>query len=125
MKLLLDTHVVLWWLDEPSQLSEAARVEITNTENTVLVSAVVAWEIGIKRELGKPTAPTDLEAAITAAGFDSLPITIAHALGVESLPTPHRDPFDRLLVAQAILEGCTLVSRDSQQRQYPVPFLMA
>ncbi|MCG8584949.1 MAG: type II toxin-antitoxin system VapC family toxin [Pirellulales bacterium] len=125
MKLLLDTHVVLWWLDDPHQLSETARTAIEEPENTVFVSAVVAWEIAIKRGLGKLTAPPNLAVAIAAAGFASLPITVAHALGIETLPTPHRDPFDRLLVAQALLEDCTLVSRDPHQQKYPVSFLMA
>lgn len=118
MKLLLDTHVVLWWLDDPSQVSAAARAEISDPRNVVLVSAVTAWEIAIKRRLGKLSAPDDFEHAIASAGFGELAVTVAHALLTEMLPDHHRDPFDRLLVAQARHEGCALISRDPLIRQY-------
>ena len=125
MKLLLDTHVVLWWLDDPNLVAEAAAEMIFEPTNEVFVSAVVAWEIAIKRALGKLMAPHNLEAVIAAAGFKPLPITLSHALAIESLPDHHRDPFDRLLVAQANLEGCTLVTRDEMVKRYPVPILGA
>ena len=124
MKLLLDTHVVLWWLDDPNKIAEGTRDEIAQAD-TVLVSAVVAWEIAIKRSLGKLTAPHNLEAAVAAAGFEPLPISLSHALAVESLPPVHRDPFDRLLIAQANFENCTLVTRDEVFQQYPVQTLEA
>jgi len=95
MKLLLDTHVVLWWLDDQNLIAEEAVEAISEPENQVLVSAVTAWEIAIKRALGKLTAPHNLEAVIASAGFDQLPITLPHALGIEALPGHHRDPFDR------------------------------
>ena len=112
MTLLLDTHVFLWWLDDPLLLSKAARKAISDGKNTVYVSAAVAWEIAIKRALGKLDAPDDLEAVMTANRFQPLPVTIPHALAVGSLPPHHRDPFDRLLIAQARHEGLKLVSRD-------------
>ncbi len=124
MKLLLDTHVVLWWLEDPSKIREEAADEIAGAEE-VLVSAAVAWEIAIKRALGKLTAPHNLEAAIDSAGFEQLAITHSHALAIESLPDHHRDPFDRLLVAQANLEVCTLVTRDDTVKKYPVQILDA
>lgn len=101
-----------WWLDDPTQLSIAAREAIAEPANDVLVSAASAWEIAIKRGLGKLFAPDDLASAIEACGFRSLSVTFAHALETERLPLHHRDPFDRMLIAQARLEGAMLVSRD-------------
>jgi len=120
MKLLLDTHIVLWWLDDPALLSKDARDAIADPANEVLVSAVVAWEIAIKRGLGKLTAPADFDVAIQSAGFAMLPVTVAHALATELLPPHHRDPFDRMLVAQAQIENCTIVTRDPVLAQYGV-----
>lgn len=116
MTLLLDTHVVLWWLDDPALLSEDARDAIADPVNDVFVSAVVAWEIAIKRGLGTVTAPPDFETAIRASGFRELPVTVAHAFATESLPLHHRDPFDRMLIAQAIVEAATIVSRAEFER---------
>ncbi len=112
MTLLLDTHVLLWWLDDPQFLSNAARDAIADGKNTVYISAAVAWEIAIKRSLGKLDAPDDLEAAMAVNRFLPLPVTIPHALAVHELPNHHRDPFDRLLIAQARHEGFRLASRD-------------
>jgi len=125
MTLLLDTHVLLWWLDDPEQLSKAAQKAIRDGTNTVYVSAAVAWEIAIKRALGKLDAPENLEEVVKASRLLSLPITIAHALAVRSLPNHHRDPFDRMLIAQALQEGCRLVSRDPVIARYAVPQLTA
>lgn len=125
MTLLLDTHVLLWWLDDPSQLSKAAHRAIADGRNTVYVSAAVAWEIAIKRALGKLEAPVDLEAAMAANRFLPLPVTIPHALAVQSLPDVHRDPFDRLLIAQARHEGFKLISRDPRVAAYGVPHIVA
>jgi len=118
MKLLLDTHVVLWWLDDPLLLSQTAREVIADPVNDVLVSAAVCWEIAIKRGLGKLTAPADLRGALYSCGFGELHITSAHVLATETLPMHHRDPFDRILVAQALMEGATLVSRDPMVAAY-------
>jgi PIN domain nuclease of toxin-antitoxin system len=125
MTLSLDTYVFLWWLDDPQLLSKAARKAIGDGKNTVYVSAAVVWEIAIKRALGKLDAPDDLEAAMTANCFLPLPITIPHALAVEALPNHHRDPFDRLLIAQAKYEGLKFVSRDRHVAQYGVPHIIA
>ena len=123
MKLLLDTHVVLWWLDDPALLSTSARTAIADPQNTVLVSAAVAWEIAIKRALGKLTAPPDFDTAIQVSGFQALPVTIAHALAAGGLPPHHRDPFDRMLIAQSQHEGCTMVSRDARLVLSGVPLI--
>lgn len=125
MILLLDTHVLLWWLDDPALLTLAARDAISEPANDVLVSAATAWEIAIKRSLGKLQTPHDLQTAIRACGFHDLPITFAHALATEKLSPHHRDPFDRLLIAQAQLEAATLVTRDPVMTLYAIPILKA
>ncbi len=125
MNLLLDTHVLLWWLDEPSTLSEDARLAIADGKNTVFVSAANAWEITIKKALGKLNAPDNLEEVIAENRFSPLPITIAHALAVSQLPHYHNDPFDRILAAQAEVEGLTLVTHDKYLKMYNIPFIAA
>ena len=122
---MLDTHVLLWWLDDPASLQTPARRLIADPRTRVLVSAAVAWEITIKRQLGKLEAPDDLEAALEEARFQSLPITVRHALAVADLPAIHADPFDRIQVAQARLEGLTIVTRDGTIPRYDVPCLRA
>ena len=125
MILLLDTHVLLWWLEGPKQLSKPARKAIEDGRNSVYVSAAVAWEIAIKKALGKLDAPDDLEDAIAANRFLPLPVTIPHALSVLTLPDHHRDPFDRILIAQALHEGFRLVTRDGEIAKYAVPQILA
>lgn len=125
MMVLLDTHVLLWWLDDPALLSKAARRAIADGKNTVYISAAVVWEIAIKRAIGKLDAPHDLEAAMAANRFLPLPVTVPHALAVEALPPHHRDPFDRLLIAQARHEGFHFISRDHHVARYGVPHIVA
>lgn len=123
MRLLLDTHVVLWVLADHRSLSSASRAAIADPENDVAVSAASAWEIAIKRALGRLSAPDDLETVLEASGFEPLPITVGHALGAGALPPHHGDPFDRMLVAQALAEGYTLMTRDSRFADYDAPTL--
>ncbi|HZL36896.1 MAG TPA: type II toxin-antitoxin system VapC family toxin [Tepidisphaeraceae bacterium] len=125
MRLLLDTHVFLWWMDDPQLLSEAARQAIGDGKNSVYISAAVAWEIAIKKALRKLDAPDDMEGIMAANRFLPLPVTIAHALGVLALPNHHRDPFDRLLIAQSLHERFTIVSRDPQIAHYGIPCVVA
>ena len=125
MTYLLDTHVLLWWLDDPALLSDAARRAIGDGKNTIYVSAAVAWEIAIKQALGKLQAPDNLEEVMAANRFLPLPVTVAHALGVRTLPLHHRDPFDRMLLSQALQEGFTLISRDPHVARYGVPYVVA
>ena len=125
MNLLLDTHALLWWLEDNPTLSEQARTAIANGENLVFVSAATAWEIAIKKTLGKLEAPDNLEEVMAANRFDPLPITIRHALAVAELPKLHEDAFDRMLAAQANLEGLTLVTRDRFLTKYDVRFIQA
>jgi PIN domain nuclease of toxin-antitoxin system len=121
MKLLLDTHLVLWWMGgEASRISKRALAALGSDGIEPIVSAVTVWEAAIKRGLGKLESPTDLLAQLERAGVELLPITARHADLVVSLPLHHRDPFDRLLVAQATLEGLALVSDDESLRRYDV-----
>ncbi|MEX2175092.1 MAG: type II toxin-antitoxin system VapC family toxin [Pirellulaceae bacterium] len=125
MKLLLDTHMLLWWLDDPALLAIPAREAISEPSNEVLVSAAVVWEIVIKSSLGKLTIPDDLENVIERSGFVGLPMEAVHVLAIRNLPELHRDPFDRMLAAQAVVESATIVTRDAQLLRYPVPSIRA
>lgn len=125
MRLLLDTHVVLWALVDDPRLAVGARAAISDGRNQIFVSAVNAWEISIKRSLGKLRVPDDLVEQVRRAGFEHLDITVAHALAVGDLPDHHRDPFDRMLVAQARAAGLMLVTRDAEIQRYDVPTLVA
>ncbi|HVA26263.1 MAG TPA: type II toxin-antitoxin system VapC family toxin [Chloroflexota bacterium] len=124
MRLLLDTHAVLWWLAGEG-LSEQAQDAIAHRDNYVALSAVSAWEIAIKKALNKLSAPDDLADQLADGGIAELPVRIAHALLAGALPRHHDDPFDRMLVAQAQVEGLTLVTRDSRFRAYDIPTLAA
>ena len=124
-RLLLDTHVVLWALTEPAKLTQPARSALEDAQNEVLVSVVSAWEIAIKRALGKLEAPDDLEAAIRMQGFEPLLMTFHHAEQAGSLPPHHRDPFDRMLIAQAQAEGLVVVTRGPDIPRYGVRTLAA
>ena len=120
MKLLLDTHAALWWLSDDARFGEAAARQLTDPTNQVLLSAAVVWEVGIKRSLGKLEAPRDLAPTLLEAGALALPVDLDHAAAVEALPWHHRDPFDRLLVAQAHVEDAALVSGDAVLDAYGV-----
>ncbi|MBV9949693.1 MAG: type II toxin-antitoxin system VapC family toxin [Myxococcales bacterium] len=127
MKLLLDTHVVLWAASDPDRLSPEARTVIEDGSNDVLVSVVSGWEIAIKQSLGKLDLPRPAELwlpeVLRRTGFEPLGLGLDAALRVRGLAWHHRDPFDRLLVAHALEEGCTLVSRDTALEPYGVPLL--
>lgn len=123
MNLLLDTHVVLWALTDNPHLGKETRAAISDGQNLVFVSAVSAWEITIKRALGKLAAPDDLAVQLSAARFEGLDVTIEHALAVGGLPDHHHDPFDRLLVAQAQLMALTIVTHDLKVQRYDVATL--
>ena len=123
--LLLDTHVVLWWLEEPGLLRAEAREAIVHPNHDVYVSVASAWEMNIKSALGKLRIPDDLPQVLDANEFEVLDVTLSHAMGLRDLPAVHRDPFDRLLIAQARIEGLTIVTRDPRIGQYDVPVLAA
>jgi PIN domain nuclease of toxin-antitoxin system len=120
VKLLLDTHAALWWLSDDARIGPDVVRQLTDDTNQVLLSAAVVWEVAIKRRLGKLEAPEELASTLLAAGVQPLPITLEHAAAVEALPSHHRDPFDRILVAQAMIEGTAIVSRDEPLRAYDV-----
>lgn len=120
MNLFLDTHVVLWWLDDDPALVPRAREAISNTSNIVILSAAVIWEIRIKQAIGKLELPPNFYEVMKMQGFEMLPITSEHAYAVGDLPHHHRDPFDRILIAQALLENLIIVTHDAIFRKYPV-----
>ena len=124
MKLLLDTHLLLWAAGEPQRLSKQARRLIDNPENELLFSAASLWEVAIKRGLGREDFKVDarlLRRGLLDNGYIELPIISDHVVATESLPPIHKDPFDRVLVAQATVEGVTLLTIDSLVSQYPGP----
>lgn len=123
-RLLLDTHTFLWWRGEPARLNAEAHRRIT-TADIVFVSAASAWEAAIKISLGRLEIPDSFETGVVASGFEKLLITFAHAAHAAALPAHHRDPFDRMLVAQAQAEGLTLVTRDRLLEPYEVAILWA
>ena len=125
MILLLDAHALLWWLADDATLAEGARRAIADPSNDVLVSAATIWEIEIKRALGKLEAPDGLGKAIDEASFDALPIIVADAERAGRLPPHHRDPFDRMLVAQASRIDALVVSRDGSFDPYDVDVIRA
>ena len=118
MRILLDTHVFLWWRLDAPELSARARRLISDSGNRVYVSAAVAWEIVIKRSLGRLLFEGDVGAAIADEAFEPLPITVEHTDALADLPMLHRDPFDRVQIAQAQTEGLTLVTHDDLIRRY-------
>ena len=124
-RLLLDTHTLVWWLSAVSRLAEGARAAISDPGNDVFVSAVTAWEISVKRAKGRMTAPDNLSAIIEERGFIHLPLTFHHAEQAGVLPTHHRDPFDRFLIAQAQAEGLILITRDRRIPLYGIRTMAA
>lgn len=122
---LLDTHALLWSLALPERLHAEARQAIKDPQNTVFVSTASVWEMAIKSALDKLDMPDDLEDQLRLNRFDVLEITLVHAQAVEYLPMLHRDPFDRMLVVQALNEGLTLLTRDPLVQQYAVSWMEA
>ena len=125
MDLLLDTHVFIWWDCSDSQLGASAAAEISDPANRIFVSAASVWEIAIKRQLGRLTFTGSPSQAITKNGFYSLPILGEHGEAAASLPLIHKDPFDRLLIAQSVARNLVLVTSDDFIRQYAAPQLWA
>ncbi|CAM3961013.1 type II toxin-antitoxin system VapC family toxin [Nocardia ninae] len=124
MRLLLDTHVIVWWLTDDPALSDDLKERIEHDPD-IYVSAATVWEVAIKQALGKLTGPIDLPEHVMGSGFLPLPISAEHATLAGRLPLIHRDPFDRMLVAQAQCEGLTLVTHDTWCQKYEVAILAA
>ncbi|WP_291319042.1 type II toxin-antitoxin system VapC family toxin [Desulfonatronospira sp.] len=120
MNLFLDTHVLLWWLDDSPSLNDAERNAIADPGNLIVVSAAVIWEMRIKQALGKLVFSTDFYPVIKNQGFELLSITADHAYAAGGLPVHHRDPFDRMIIAQARLENLCIITRDSIFSRYEV-----
>jgi PIN domain nuclease of toxin-antitoxin system len=123
--LLLDAHALVWWLADDPTLSVAARGAIAEAGNDVIVSAATVWELAIKRAVGKIKLTDDLSAAVEAAGFSGVPVTMVDAEQAAALPAHHHDPFDRMLVAHALRLDATVVSRDAALDDYGVNRLPA
>lgn len=121
MGFLLDTHVLLWWLANDPKLSADVREIIRNPVNDSFVSAATIWEIAIKTSLGKLKQPDDLLAVLRDNRFQVLDISAEHCLNVGSLPWHHKDPFDRMLISQALVEGLTIITVDQKFKFYDVP----
>ena len=124
MKLLPDTHIILWLYGNPAKLSKAAVELIDDPENELFFSAVTIWEIAIKSALQKPgfrVDPRAVRRGLLANGYTELPVTSQHAIAVYSLPPLHKDPFERILIAQATVEGITLLTSDRRVAKYPGP----
>ena len=124
MKLLLDTQVLLWAAGKPERLSAAARRQLANPKNELIFSAASLWEIAIKQSLARDDFQVDarlLRRGLLDHGYTELPITSEHAVSIDSLPNLHRDPFDRILLAQALYEGITLITADERLAKYPGP----
>lgn len=118
MRILLDTRVLLWWLEGSPSLSAQARELIRDPDNTVFVSAVSLWEIWLKQSLGKLRLPVDFTGRLAAESFESLPLLASHPRQVSLLPWRHRDPFDRMLIAQAQVEKLVLLTADEALTAY-------
>jgi PIN domain nuclease of toxin-antitoxin system len=129
VNLLLDTHVLIWWIENNRRLGKRARAEIQNNDAAIWISSATIWEISIKAAIGRldvhPSFENALRLEIENSGFQSLPVTFDHAFAVRHLPLHHTDPFDRMLIAQAQCEGLTLLTVDSQFADYGVPTLDA
>ncbi len=124
MKFLLDTHLLLWAAGDPQRLTQQARQLINNPGNELFFSAASLWEVAIKRGLNRPDFQADarlLRRGLLDNGYSELPVVSEHVVATESLPPIHKDPFDRVLVAQATVEGITLLTTDSVVSQYPGP----
>ena len=128
MNLLLDTHTFVWWRDDPDRLSSEVFEAISSSDNEIFISTVVVWEIQIKLAKNKIRLKWPLESTIeveqNANGFRILPVKLDHALHIDKLPLIHKDPFDRMLIAQAVVEGMTLVSADKVFADYDVNLLI-
>ncbi len=125
MRLLLDTHVAIWFFEAPALVADEARQAIEDSGNRTYLSAASVWESAVKQSLGRISLPEALDVGAVRAGLEELPVTWAHGRAAATLPAIHSDPFDRMLVAQAIAEDLVLVTRDRLVAQYPVATMPA
>lgn len=120
MHYLVDTHIFLWWLTDNKKLKESVVKILTDSENQVYVSVTSGWEISIKNKAGKLPLKTTLKRCFELAGFEILNVSLDHVLSLDGLPLYHKDPFDRILIAQAQAENLTLITSDQKIWKYPV-----
>ena len=126
MRILADSHVLVWWLDDPQRLIAPPLYHaLQDPANDVLFSAASVWELSLKSAKGQLRLPATFVTLLKADGFDELPVTARHAISTSSLPSLHGDPFDRILIAQALVEGLVLATRDRTIMRYDVPVLDA
>ena len=125
MEYLLDTHIILWWLTDPTKIKSKGRKIIRDKNNKIYISAASFWEMGIKQSIGRITLPHNLIDSLLAEGFALLHITPEEGLGVSDLPFIHNDPFDRLLIIQAKMNDLIIITNDKQIKTYPVVTLDA
>jgi PIN domain nuclease of toxin-antitoxin system len=124
VRLLIDTHALLWWLSDDPRLSYRAQAVISNPENDVFISACAGYEIAYKQSLGKlPPSPENLSRLLLREGIQSLPVSLGHALAAGELRGPHRDPWDRIMMAQALAEHCHVVTADRVFSEYGIPVI--
>jgi PIN domain nuclease of toxin-antitoxin system len=121
----LDSHVVIWWLSDSARLGEETRDTLISSDNALFLSAVTVWELNMKIAKGKLQLPGDYAARLLHDDLDELPVTIEHANTLQNLPPLHGDPFDRMLIAQALTERLTLLTSDRIIMRYDVPFIKA
>ncbi len=124
-RILLDTHALIWWFNGDEKLGINAREQISNPENNIYVSAATVWEMSIKQQMGKLVAPEDIESKVEQAGFNSLPISLFHGQQAGKLPLHHKDPFDRMLIAQAQAEGLQILTKDEHFPAYGIRLINA
>jgi len=125
VRLLLDTHVAIWFFEDPALIADEARLAIEDPSNVSYLSAASVWEWAVKQSLGRISLPEAIDVGAVRAGFEELPVTWAHGRAAAALPAMHSDPFDRMLVAQAIEGGFVLVTRDAKITQYGVATMSA
>jgi PIN domain nuclease of toxin-antitoxin system len=124
-RILLDTHALIWWLNGDNKLGLNAIEQISNPENDIYVSAATVWEMSIKQQMGKLVAPEDIESKVEQAGFSALPITLFHGQQAGKLPLHHKDPFDRMLIAQSQAEGLQILTKDEHFPAYGIRLINA
>lgn len=125
MTCLLDTHVILWWLEGSDELSEEAKGVIVDPAHRMLISTASMWEINIKMGIGKLRVNKNYAEILVADGFEILDMQLPHVMKILELPSIHNDPFDRILIGKAMVEQATIISRDKKITQYPVDFILA
>ncbi len=120
---LLDTHIFIWWMESSKRLSKSQLKLLNDPQNQIFISVASVWEIILKRARHKLKVPNDIESGITKSGFTLVPIKLAHVLAVEKLPNLHSDPFDRVLIAQALTENLVFITDDIKIKKYDLQIL--